>query len=753
MALPSSSSSSTSRSWRFNVFASFHGPDVRVTFLSHLRKEFERSGIIIFNDQEIERSQTIKPELTRAIQESRILIVVLSQNYASSSWCLNELVEILRCKETTGQIVMTVFYKVDPSDVRKQTGEFGKTFKKTCIGKVETEIQSWTKALTQVANIEGEHTLNWVNEADMIEKISIDISNKLNETPSKDFNGMVGLEAHLAEMKSLLHLGNDGTMIVGIAGPAGIDAREICDILEYDKGTRVVSGISFDTSQIGEVFISANAFKRMQNLRFLNVHRRWYDKNDRVYIPEEMEFPPRLRLVHWDAYPRKSLPPKFHPEHLVELNMQDSQLEKLWEGTQRFTNLKKIELMESCHLKELPDLSNATKLERLDLTWCQSLVEIPSTFSNLHKLKALAMFGCTKLQVIPTHLNLASLEFVDMAGCSRLKKFPDFSTNITAIKLSNTSVEEVPESIQHWSGLRSLELSCNGKLKTLRNVPESVTHLDLSYSGIEKISDCIKSLHGLQHLNLCGCRKLTSLPELPAKLMFLSANDCESLKTVFRPFYTPNAHLNFTHCFKLGQQARRAITEQPFLHGWALLPGREVPAEFDHRAIGNSLTIPLPAFTRYKVCLVISPNNQTRDYRVSQVLCRLRRIRKCELCVVPIEDAITAYRIPKFRTEHLFVFHTDSVEEDESISEIVFEFSSKLHDFEIIECGVQILRDEIERNMEESYDSESSDEEEPVNSDRKDDKHTNCWSWFSLCFDISGSVRSIAPKFGLGGSP
>ena len=152
---------SSSRSWRYNVFLSFHGPDVRSSYLSHLRKQFERNGIITFNDQEIERSQTIKPELTRAIQESRISIVVLSQNYASSSWCLNELVEILDCKET-GQIVMTVFYKVNPSDVRKQIGGFGKAFKETCQGKTETEIQSWTKVLTHVANIEGEHSLNWL---------------------------------------------------------------------------------------------------------------------------------------------------------------------------------------------------------------------------------------------------------------------------------------------------------------------------------------------------------------------------------------------------------------------------------------------------------------------------------------------------------------------------------------------------------------------------------------------------------------
>jgi hypothetical protein len=36
------------------------------------------------------------------------------------------------------------------------------------------------------------------NEAEMIQKIAIDVSNKLNVTPSRDFEGMVGLEAHLA---------------------------------------------------------------------------------------------------------------------------------------------------------------------------------------------------------------------------------------------------------------------------------------------------------------------------------------------------------------------------------------------------------------------------------------------------------------------------------------------------------------------------------------------------------------------------
>ena len=115
----------------------------------------------MFDDQGIERSKTIAPALKRAIRESRISIVVLSKKYASSSWCLNELLEIIKCKEVMGQIVMTIFYGVDPSDVRKQTGDFGTAFKEVSAHKTEEERQRWSQALNDVGNIAGEHSLNW----------------------------------------------------------------------------------------------------------------------------------------------------------------------------------------------------------------------------------------------------------------------------------------------------------------------------------------------------------------------------------------------------------------------------------------------------------------------------------------------------------------------------------------------------------------------------------------------------------------
>ncbi|RID50915.1 hypothetical protein BRARA_H01613 [Brassica rapa] len=148
--------------WKHHVFPSFHGADVRRNFLSHIVKEFKSKGINLFIDNDIERSKSIGPELIEAIVGSRIGIVLLSKNYASSTWCLNELVEIIKCRKAFGQTVMVLFYEVDPTHVKKQTGDFGKVFRKTCRGKEKEEIRRWKHALTEVAQIAGYHSSNWL---------------------------------------------------------------------------------------------------------------------------------------------------------------------------------------------------------------------------------------------------------------------------------------------------------------------------------------------------------------------------------------------------------------------------------------------------------------------------------------------------------------------------------------------------------------------------------------------------------------
>ncbi|KAL1188715.1 putative disease resistance protein RPP1 [Cardamine amara subsp. amara] len=228
----SSPSSSLSLNCKYHVFPSFHGEDVRKTFLTHILKEFRRKGIDPFIDIDIERSKSIGHGLIEAIKGSRIAVVLLSRNYASSSWCLNELVEIMKCRDELGQIVMTIFYEVDPTDVKNQTGDFGKAFTKTCKGKTKEEIKRWRKVLESVAKIAGEHSHNWDNEAAMIEKIATDVSNLLNNlTPSRDFEGLIGMRAHMKEMEPLLCLESDEVRMIGIWGPSGIGKTTIARFL------------------------------------------------------------------------------------------------------------------------------------------------------------------------------------------------------------------------------------------------------------------------------------------------------------------------------------------------------------------------------------------------------------------------------------------------------------------------------------------------------------------------------------------
>ncbi|XP_010528887.1 PREDICTED: disease resistance protein TAO1-like isoform X1 [Tarenaya hassleriana] len=223
--------SSSPRRWRYDVFPSFRGEDVRRRFLSHFRKEFRRRGITTFDDNVMERSESIAHLLVRAIEESRMAIVVLSKNYASSSWCLNELLHIMRCKDSAGLKVFPIFYDVDPSDVRKQTGDFGRAFEGTCVGKSEEERRRWSQALTDAAGLAGEHSLSWDGEADMIEKIASVVSERLNFTPSRDFDDFVGMGCHMKNLEQLMCLESDEVRFVGMWGPAGIGKTTIARAL------------------------------------------------------------------------------------------------------------------------------------------------------------------------------------------------------------------------------------------------------------------------------------------------------------------------------------------------------------------------------------------------------------------------------------------------------------------------------------------------------------------------------------------
>ncbi|XP_042962564.1 disease resistance protein RUN1-like [Carya illinoinensis] len=92
--------------WVYDVVLSFRGEDVQQNFISHLYDALRKKGINTYIDEHLERGKEISLTLLKAIEESRISIIVLSKNYASSTWCLEELMKILECREMKQQIVI-----------------------------------------------------------------------------------------------------------------------------------------------------------------------------------------------------------------------------------------------------------------------------------------------------------------------------------------------------------------------------------------------------------------------------------------------------------------------------------------------------------------------------------------------------------------------------------------------------------------------------------------------------------------------
>ena len=145
--------------YAYHVFLSFRGADTRKNFTDHLYMALVQTGIHTFrDDEEIEKGKNIADEIEKAIlHESKISIIVFSKDYASSTWCLNELVKILEHMKSSQHIVLPVFYDVDPTQIRKQTGSYAEAFAKheKSFKSEMTMVQKWRAALKEVADLGG----------------------------------------------------------------------------------------------------------------------------------------------------------------------------------------------------------------------------------------------------------------------------------------------------------------------------------------------------------------------------------------------------------------------------------------------------------------------------------------------------------------------------------------------------------------------------------------------------------------------
>ncbi|KAL6318087.1 hypothetical protein AAG906_035232 [Vitis piasezkii] len=232
----------------YDVFLSFRGEDTRYHFTDHLYSALRDNGVHTFrDDEELERGDVIAPGLLKAIEQSRISIVVFSEKYAQSRWCLDELVKIIECMTERKQIVLPVFYHVDPSHVRKQMGSYGEAFadhEKDADLKKREKIQKWRTALTETSNLSGWHLRDNQSESNVIKEITDKIITRLNPRSLYVGKNIVGMNIRLEKLISLINIDSNDVCFVGICGLGGIGKTTIAKAL-YNKISNQFQGASF----------------------------------------------------------------------------------------------------------------------------------------------------------------------------------------------------------------------------------------------------------------------------------------------------------------------------------------------------------------------------------------------------------------------------------------------------------------------------------------------------------------------------
>ncbi|XP_056162253.1 disease resistance protein RUN1-like [Syzygium oleosum] len=283
---PSSSSSSSSRA-NYDVFLSFRGPDTRQGFTDCLYASLRNAGIIVFRDNnDLDPGEKIHDALVQSIKQSKISIPIISKDYASSKSCLMELAQMMECKRADTQLIIPIFYDINPADLKYQLGCVGESFRKHEDRGIDcTVIDTWKWALREIIEIKGydlPHTYDG-HQGALIQTVVSYILELLKKNDLNVTDGLVDIEPHVREvMKKLgvIYANERATQVydkdvrvLGINGTPGIGKTTIAKVV-YNKIHGLFQRCSF-LSNIRENVIS-NGLMGLQEQLISDLQKKEY---------------------------------------------------------------------------------------------------------------------------------------------------------------------------------------------------------------------------------------------------------------------------------------------------------------------------------------------------------------------------------------------------------------------------------------------------------------------------------------------
>ncbi|XP_056847076.1 protein DA1-related 4 isoform X2 [Raphanus sativus] len=512
-----------------------------------------------------------------------------------------------------------------------------------------------------------------------------------------------------------------------------------CDLVAED-----IESIFLDASNM-KFDVKHDAFNYMFNLRFLKVYNGSGSRDVLgLKFPKGLDsLPCELRLLHWENYPLQTLPPHCDFEHLIDLRMPYSHLQKLGATAKNVKMLKRIML---CHSKELVEcdiLLHAQNIELVDLQ------------------------GCTRLRTFPDTSELEHLRVVNLSGCAEIKSIRGSPPNIEELHLQGTRIVELP--ISNVTNTLRAKLDRKKLLNLLENFQdvdhidlESVTNLvrvasdnqDFSKLVLLNMKDCsqLRSLPDMVHLDslqvllLTGCSELEEIngfpsnlrklylggtairevPQLPQTLEFLNAHGCKHLKLIRLDFERLPRHYTLSNCFNLSSEVIAGFLEKGLSKLASLASQQQqelfktsavnicVPADARQKSpfrlsAGPNVKIELAPWTRkdlsgFAMSVVVSFRDDHHNVVGLGIRCtctwrtrngHVDQIERVYQCWAPTEA-------PKVEWDHIFVFCDTEMHlrdgEEISDDEIKFEFQTVSGENKLLgascmvtECDVQAI--------------------------------------------------------------
>ncbi|KAG0601555.1 hypothetical protein M758_11G121100 [Ceratodon purpureus] len=162
---------------KYDIFINHRGPDTKLNFVTFLEDDLKEKHYSPFVDMSLKEGEATFEEIKKAIQTTRVHLAIFSPGYAESKFCLEELVDMLECREKNPETVTFIpcFFDVKPKDLRNThiyRAPFHDAFQRheDNVNYSDELISKWKKALEKAADFKGFEHSSRLGDANMLKK-------------------------------------------------------------------------------------------------------------------------------------------------------------------------------------------------------------------------------------------------------------------------------------------------------------------------------------------------------------------------------------------------------------------------------------------------------------------------------------------------------------------------------------------------------------------------------------------------------